>query len=266
MALVLRSLSQSAKALIAVGLVLTALQVVLVLEASAQQEAQSFSRLAEMLPAFLRRTLGDLTLIAVSFQGAVSAGYFHPVIVLLVSFVGIYFGSEPAHDVEAGAVDLVLARPVRRHWLITRSLVLIVLTTCGAPAVMAMAMRLTLPLFAPADAPWPALAQVLKMSLNLAAVATAMGTISLAIASQAKRRGTPIAAAGVLTVFCYLVTFLEPTWTPAQAIGWLSPFHYFRPLNILAARAEPWRDLLVLGSIGALLAAVAYWQFSRRDL
>jgi ABC-2 type transport system permease protein len=265
-ALVLRSLSQSLKPLIAVGLVLIALQVVLVVTASAQQQAQAFNRIAEMLPAFMRRTLGDLTLVAVSFQGAVSGGYLHPVIVLLVSFLGIYFGSEPAHDVEAGAVDLVLARPLRRHWLITRSIALIALTTGGAPALMAIAMRLALPVFAPADAPWPAIGQVVKLSLNLAAVAMAMGTISLAIASQAKRRGTAIAAAGVIAVFFYLVMFLEPTWPPAQTIGWLSPFHYFRPLNILAGRGEPWRDLLVLFSIISLLSATAYWQFSRRDL
>jgi ABC-2 type transport system permease protein len=265
-ALVLRSLSQSLKPLIAVGLVLMLLQVVLVLEASAQQQAHSFSRLAEMLPDFIRRTLGEMTLVAVSFQGAVCAGYFHPVVVLLVSFVSIYFGSEPAHDVEAGAVDLILARPLRRHWLVTRSLVLVVLSACAAPTMMALTMRVALQMLAPADAPWPAATQVLKMSVNLAAVASVMGAISLAIAARARRRGTPIAAAGVLTVLFYLVMFLEPTWRPAQTIGWLSPYHYFTPLNILAARGNPWRDVLVLVSAAAVLAAIAWQQFSQRDV
>jgi ABC-2 type transport system permease protein len=265
-ALVLRSLSRSRGPALAVCLILATLQVVLVLEASAQQQAQSFSRLAEMLPAFLRRTLGDLTLIAVSFQGAVCAGYFHPVIVLLVSFVGIFFGSEPAADVDTGTVDLVLARPLPRHWLITRSLALIVLGTGGAPLVMAMTMWAALLLLAPADAPWPVAASVLKMALNLTAVATTIGMTSLAVASFARRRGTPIAAAGTIMLAVYLVNFLEPTWAPAQAIGWLSPFHYFHPLTILAGRSTPWRDLLILSSASAALAAVAYWQFNRRDL
>jgi ABC-2 type transport system permease protein len=266
LALIARSLSRSFRPLLAVGVVLAALQLVLVLNASSQQQAQSFGRLAEMLPAFLQRALGDLTLVMVSFQGAVSAGYFHPVIVLLVSFLGIYFGSEPAYDVEAGFVDLLLARPLRRHWLITRSLALILSSTCAAPAIMAITMWVALRAFAPPDAPWPPTANVAKMAMNLAAVAAVSGAFSLLVASRARRRATAIAAAGVTAVFFYLVTFLEPTWTPAQAIGWLSPFHYFHPLNILAARVEPWHDLLVLGVAGALLTAAAYWQFARRDV
>ncbi len=266
LALTARSLSRSLWPLLAVGAVMIALQLVLVLQASAQQQAQSFGRIAEMLPAFLRRSLGDLTLVLVSFPGAVSAGFFHPVIVLLVSFLGIYFGSEPAHDVETGYVDLLLARPLRRHWLITRSLALILISTCAAPALMLATMRLALHLFAPAGAPWPAVATVVKMTMNLAAIAACVGTLSLLIASRARRRGTAIAVGGVAAVCCYLVTFLEPTWAPAQMVGWLSPFHFYRPLNILAARVEPWRDLLVLGIVGAVLTAAAYWQFNRRDL
>jgi len=266
LALTAHSLNRSLRPLLAVGVVMIALQLVLVLQASVQQQAQSFGRIAEMLPAFLRRSLGDLTLVLVSFPGAVTAGYFHPVVVLLVCFLGIYFGSEPAYDVEAGYVDLFLARPLRRHWLITRSLALILIGTCAAPAMMAATMRVALHLFAPADAPWPTVATVLKMTMNLAIVAASVGTISLLVASRARRRGTAIAVAGVAAVFCYLVTFLEPTWAPAQAIGWLSPFHYYRPLTTLAARAEPWRDMFVLGTVGVLLTAAAYWQFNRRDL
>jgi len=265
-ALIGRSLSRSLWPLVAVVLVIAALQVVLVLQASAQQEAQTFGRLAEMMPAFLRRTLGDLTLVVMSFQGAVSAGYFHPVIVLLITYLGIYFGSEPAHDVEAGFVDLVLSRPLGRHWLITRSLALVIIGTFGAPAAMAVMMWVALRLFAPADAAGPAAATVIKMAVNLGAVATLMGTISLLVASRARRRGTAISVAGVTVVFFYLITFLEPTWAPAQTVGWVSPFHYYHPVNILAGRTAPWRDLLVLGATGTTITLVAYWQFNRRDL
>lgn len=266
LALVARSAGRSWRPLVAVCVVLMALQVALVLNASAQLEAHTFSRLAEMVPAFLRRTLGDLTLVMLSFQGIVTVGFFHPVFVLLVSMLGIYFGSEPAYDVESGFVDLLLARPLRRHWLITRSLVLILMGACVPPAAMALTMPAALSVMAPADAPWPAAVGVLKMGMNLAAVSTVNGALSLAVASRARRRGTAISVAGLAAVFWYVVTFIEPTWRPIAVIGWLSPFHYFQPLNVLAGRVEPWRDLLVLGSFGLTLAVIAYWQFARRDL
>jgi ABC-2 type transport system permease protein len=266
LALIARSASRSWRPLVAVCFVLMLLQVALVLNASAQMEQQTFSRLAEMVPAFLRRTLGDLTVVMLSFQGIVTVGFFHPVFVLLVSLLGIYFGSEPAYNVESGFVDLLLARPLRRHWLITRSLMLILIGTCVPPLVMALTMPVALYAIAPADAPWPAAVGVLKLGMNLAAVSTVNGALSLLVASRARRRGTAMSVAGIAAVFWYVVTFLEPTWRPMQAIGWLSPFHYFHPLNVLAGREEPWRDLLVLGSLTATLAVIAYWQFARRDL
>ena len=266
MAVIARSLSRSWKPLLAVCLILMALQIVLVLNASAQWQAQTFSRMAEMVPAFLRRALGDLTLVMLSFQGVVCIGFFHPVFVLLVSLLGVYFGSEPAHDVETGYVDLLLARPLRRQWLVTRSLALVLASASVPPAVMALTMAAALALFAPAGAPWPPAIAVMKMAVSLTAVASAIGTLSLLVASRARRRGTAIAVGGITAMACYPLTLLEPTWRPLRAIGWLSPFHYFHPLEVLAGRQEPWTDLLVLGLAAAVLTALAYRQFARRDL
>lgn len=266
LALVTRSASRSWRPLLAVCVILSVLEVVLVLNASAQFEAQTFSRMADLMPAFLRRTLGDLTLVMLSFQGIVTVGFFHPVFVLLVSLLGIFFGSEPAYDVEEGFVDLLLARPLRRHWLITRSLALILIGACAPPLAMSLTMPTALWFLAPASAPWPAASVVAKMALNVTAVASLFGALSLLIASAARRRGAAIAVAGIVAVSCYLVMFLEPTWAPARRIGWLLPFHYFQPMNVLAGRGELWRDLSVLGLASLTLVAAAYWQFSRRDL
>jgi hypothetical protein len=266
LALTTRSLSRSWKPLLAVCGVLMLLQTVLVLDASAQFEAQNFSRLADLVPDFLRRTLGDLTLVMLSFQGIVCVGFFHPMFVLLVTMLGIYFGSELAYDVESGNVDLYLARPLHRRWLVTRSLALILIGTSAPPAAMTLVMPIALRLFAPANAPWPAAINVVQMAISLAAVASVGGAFSLLIASYARRRGTAIAVAGIVAVFDYLVTFLEPTWPPARSIGWISPFRYFHPLAVLSGRADLSHDLLILGTVSVVLAGLAYWQFARRDV
>ena len=82
--------------------------------------------MAELIPAFLQRGLGGHAMLLASFNGTVTFGYFHPVIAIMVSVLAIYMASEPAHDVESGLVDLVLARSIPRHRLMTRSLLLVI--------------------------------------------------------------------------------------------------------------------------------------------
>jgi beta-exotoxin I transport system permease protein len=265
-ALVTRSLVRARLFIIAACLLLAAFQVVLVVQGGSQFESEAFGRMSELMPAFIRRSLGDLTIAIFSFQGVVTAGYFHPVIVLLVAHLTIYLGTEPAHDVEAGLVDLLLARPVPRHALITRSLLLIAIGAIVAPFTLAFTMWIALHLFAPAGAPWPTARLVFEMTVNLTLVSICFGALALVIASRARRRGIAIASASVLTVLMYLIVFLESTWAPARAIAWISPFHYFHPIGLLAGRVELWRHLVVLASASAGLAAIAYVTFNRRDL
>ena len=56
-----------------------------------------------------------------SFGGTVALGFFHPVVMLSLSCAAIYMASEPAGEVDEGLVDLVVARPVPRHLMVTRS-------------------------------------------------------------------------------------------------------------------------------------------------
>src|SRR5262245_53469723 len=94
---------------------LTGFQIVIVGQASALEQAQGFSRMAEFVPAFLQRGLGNRSLLLVTFKGTIALGYFHPVVAVLLSVLAIYFVTEPAHEVESGLVDVTLARPVPRH-------------------------------------------------------------------------------------------------------------------------------------------------------
>jgi beta-exotoxin I transport system permease protein len=265
-ALVGRSLARARALLIAACVLLAVFQIALVIQAGSQYESNVFDRMSDLMPAFLRRTLGDLTFAILSFEGVVSAGYFHPVIVLLIAHLAVYVATEPAHDVEAGLVDLILARPVPRHALITRSLVVVGIAASVVPAAMALTMWSALRAFSPEGAPWPSARSVMRLSISLASVSACFGAIALAIATSARRRGTAVATASILMLLAYLVMFLEPTWAPARAVGWLSPFHYFRPILIVAGRADVWRDLIVLGGVSAVAVATAYWTFARRDM
>src|SRR4029434_3554525 len=99
---------------------LAAFEVALVATAVSFDESKGFDHLAGLIPSFLQHSFGPAL---ASFAGMTSLGFFEPLIVMLVVQFAIFLATEPAGDVETGIVDLVLARPVPRHWLVTRSLI-----------------------------------------------------------------------------------------------------------------------------------------------
>ena len=84
-----RSLVQARYVLLASLFLLAAFQMILVGQASALEEAHSFGRMAEFVPAFLQRGLGSQSMLLVSFKGTVALGYFHPVVAILVSVLAL---------------------------------------------------------------------------------------------------------------------------------------------------------------------------------
>jgi hypothetical protein len=261
-----RSGAQARYVLLGCWAVLCVMQLVVVGQASAIEEQQSFSRVTELVPAFLQRGLGSKAMLLATFKGTVAIGYFHPVVVVLVSILAVYLTTEPAHEVESRLVDLELARSLPRHIMITRSLV----AATGAVTIAALAMAggtwLGLRAFAsPAfDAPPPGV--VSSLLLHLAAVALCFGALGVLIAAGARRWSTAFVTTALAVVVLYLVDFLSIGWPSMRAIAWISPFHYYPALSILHGDAPEWRNLAILLTSAVLLAAVGYWRFERRDL
>ncbi len=133
-----RSVVQARYVLLGSLCLLCGFQIVIVGQAAEIERANSFSRIAELMPGFLQRGLGNQAMLLATFKGTVAFGFFHPVVAILTSVVAIYLTTEPAHEVEAGLVDLTLARPVPRHAIVTRSLVLAVVTVLAATMLMAL--------------------------------------------------------------------------------------------------------------------------------
>jgi ABC-type transport system involved in multi-copper enzyme maturation permease subunit len=265
-ALVWRSAAQARFIVIGCVFVLAGLQLILVGQASALEERSSFNRMAEFVPAFLQRGLGSQAMLLATFRGTVAFGYFHPVVAVLISVLAIYIVTEPAREVESGLVDVTLARPVPRHFLITRSLLLAAAVLTTAAILMASATQAGLGLFASPSFDAPSLAAIGRLLLHLVAVASCFAGIGLALASGARRWSTAFTTAVLVTVVLYLVDFVAIGWRPLRSIAWLSPFHYYPALAILTGDAPAWRNIVVLMSATAGFCAVGYWRFSRRDL
>jgi ABC-type transport system involved in multi-copper enzyme maturation permease subunit len=264
--LVRRTMVQARYVLVGSWCLLWGLQLVIVGQASAIEEQHSFSRMTELMPAFLQRGLGAKAMILATFKGTVAFGYFHPVVGLLMSVLAIYLTTEPAHEVEAGLVDLELARSVPRHVIVTRSLLAAAIAVCTAGMLMAFGTWVGLRVFASPtfDAPSPGV--IMRLLLHLTSVAALFGALGLAIAAGSRRWSTAFFTAVLATVVLYLVDFLSIGWPLMRWISWISPFRYYPALSIIAGDAPAWSNLATLLSSTAVFAAIGYRRFERRDL
>lgn len=265
-ALLRRSVVQTWYLLVAASLVLGGFQLLTVAAATALTETSSFALIAQYVPSFLQRGIGSDALLIASFKGTVAFGYFHPVIVIMLTVLASYYAAEPAFDVESGLVDVVLARPVPRHRLLTRSVVL----ALGAPVTVVSAMALGtwtgLSWFAPAGAERPTAAALLRLMVTLVAVAWCLGALALAVASRSRRWSAAFGAAVLGSVLLYLVDFLAIGWPMWRRVSWLSPFHYYPALTLLSGAEPVLPNVAVLLGAATVCISLAYWEFSRRDL
>lgn len=265
-ALLIRSLAQARYLLIGSYVLLCGFQIVVIGQAQEIQRTRAFGPMADLLPAFLQRGLGSRVMLLATFKGLVAFGYFHPVVCLVVTFVAMYVATEPAHEIESGLVDLELARAVPRRHLITRSLLLAQLTIAGSVAVMGLGTWLGSRMFGASATDMPSLPMRVGLLVNLAATASCFSAFAVLVGALSRRWSTAFTTAALTVVVLYLLDFLAIGWRPVREISWISPFHYYPALSILAGDAPLLRDVGVLLVTAAVCAAGAYSAFRRRDL
>jgi ABC-2 type transport system permease protein len=261
-----RSIVRMRGILLGASCLVAGFQAALVLQAASYEQAQTFDTLGRLMPAFMQRWMGDSMMSLASFRGVVAFGYFHPTIVLVHSMVAAFIASELAADVEAGHVDLLLARPVPRRWLVTRSALLALVIPAVLAALMMAATFSASALFAPAGADRPSITTILALAIHVVAVATCFGALSLALASFVRRRSAAFGPAAMVAVGLYFTNVLAASWRPAQWVDVISPFHYFQGARLAAGVVSPTDGLIVLVAMAAMLVALACWRFSVRDL
>ena len=261
-----RSVTRVRGIFLGVAALLSAFQVALVLQAASFDEQQMFETLGRMTPGFIQRWLGENITALASFGGIVAFGYFHPVVVLITALLAAFVASEPAADIEDGHVDLLLSRPIARHWLLTRSAVLSLASPVMLAAMMLTSTWTAVALFSPASARGPSAVTLLMLAVHLVAVAWWFGALSLALAGMARRRVAAFVPAAIAAAALYFVNVLAASWRPARAAAVLSPFSYYQGTEIVAGLSNPTRDLFLLGSSAIIMVGLSYWRFRVRDL
>ena len=114
--------------LCATGLLLAAVQVLRVRIAASVHNAGQFDLVAALLPSSVRAILGPSLSSIMTFNGIVCGVYFDTGYIIALLALVIALATLPASEIETGFADLILARPLPRHWLITRTIALVLLS------------------------------------------------------------------------------------------------------------------------------------------
>jgi ABC-2 type transport system permease protein len=264
--LVGRSFARIAWLVVGVACVLSAFAAGLVLIASSYQRTGSFEALALLAPSFLQGSLGPRGGGLASFQAMVALAYFHPLVTMAVAVFAAHVAAEPASDAETGLVDLILTRPIRRHWIVTRTWVTVIASTTLVVGTMRVATMAALATLAPDTAPMPLAGTLNVLSMHLLMVSWCIGAVTLAVAAVAQRRATATTTVAGGALALYLLDLIAPFWPLAGLVAWVSPFHYFHGSAILAGLNASGTTLGVLAASTVIALLLAYRNFSRRDL
>ncbi len=259
------SLRRARALLLATGLLLAAFQVLLVLIARSIDRAGEFDQIAALLPPFARAILGPSVASVLSFRGIVCIGYFDLAIVIALLALAIAMATTSASEVESGFADLMLARPLPRHWLITRAIALVLISTLMMLAFMVAGTWAGLAAHAPDDVQWPSPALIGSLALNLGLLMLCWSGIAMALGSVC-RRSSASATTALLALATLLLDYVGRLWPPLERFAWLSPFRYFTPFDLVMGDPLPADNLLVLGAVALSGFVLAYFLFSQRDI
>lgn len=265
LALVGRSLSRARFLLLGLATLLGGFQLMIVVIAAEIQRTGTFNVLAALLPQFVQSLVGGL--VFGSFAGLATLGFVHPIVVLVLVEAAIFLASEPAWEVEAGIVDLTMARPVPRGVLVTRTVLVAFGATAALLALMVGAMRLSLHGLAPAGVLWPPLRTQALLALNLMAVAWWFAALSLLVASFVRRRSIAIGGTGLVAVTLYLFHLVAEMSASLHRYRPFTPFHYFNSLLLVRGSSQEWpTDVALLLGTAAVLCLAAWRAYATRDL
>jgi len=260
------SLKRFRTTVLTMGLLLSGFQMILIAVARSIQTSGGFEQLSALLPPFARELLGPSLTSFMSFAGIVCVGYFHLAVMSSLIALAVTIATIPTSEIETGFIDLILARPLARHWIVTRTIAALLLSTLVMLALMMGGTWTGLQVLAPKDVPWPSWKLVFSLAANLGLLMLAWGGVGLAIGSASQRRGVAGAIGGLLALAAFLLDYVGRLWKPAESVAWVSPFRYYSPFEMVMGNPLPAKHLLVLGCIAAAGFGTAYAVFARRDI
>jgi ABC-2 type transport system permease protein len=259
------SLKRVGPLLCAAGFLLAVVQAFRVLLAAALHNAAQFDQITALLPPFVRQLVGPSLVSIMTFNGIVCGVYFDTGYIIALLALAIALATLPASEIETGFADLVLARPLPRHWLITRTIALVLFSILLMLLTIMVGTWVGLAAFAPPDVPWPSARQTAALALSLGALVTCWSGVASALGA-ACRRSVAGATTSLLAFAALILDWAHRLWPPLGSVAWLSPFSYFQPYELVAGEPLRFENLLILWAIAMTGYILAYLVILERDI
>lgn len=251
---------------LAVAVLLGLFQLLFTFAAESLQELNTFPQFMALIPEFLRQLLGPSLLTLMSFRGIACLGYFHVAVLAVLVGLMIAVATEPLSEAENRFLDLILSHPLARHWVITRTIMLLAAGIVLLLGAMMLGTGVGLYWLVSNDLARATFHVIPQLTLSLGVLLLCWGGIALALAAIARRRSVASATTALLAMACYMTDLIAQVWKPLKSVAPYSPFHYYKTLNLITGSADVAGDTLILACVAATAFALAYFIFQHRDL
>ncbi|GAA2806397.1 ABC transporter permease [Kribbella solani] len=196
--------------------------------------------------------------------GWLSLGMTHPVVLaLLTSSALLVAAGSVATEIERGTIDLVLTRPVGRvRFLAAKAAASIVAVTAAEAGGLAAVLVARQTITGVSSLPMAAVLRAFAGSWLLFA---GVAMVGLLVSAASSLRGRAIGITVGIVVGWFFLNFIALLIDGISGLRFASPFHYFRPVDLLGGTAAG-GDLVVLAAIPVVAGVAAVVRFTRRDL
>ncbi|HYU84482.1 MAG TPA: ABC transporter permease subunit [Kribbellaceae bacterium] len=197
-------------------------------------------------------------------DGWLSAAMTHPVILsLLTSSALLVAAGSVATEVERGTIDLVLVRPVGRvRFLLAKALASILAVTAAEAGGLAGVLIARQTIGGVRDL---SIGPVLRAFTGSWLLFVGIAMVGMLVSARSSLRGRAIGITVGIVVAWFFMNFIALLIDGIGGLRFASPFHYFRPIDLLAGNASG-GDWLILGAVPVVALFWAAVWFTRRDL
>lgn len=196
-------------------------------------------------------------------SGWLVIGMMHPVVLALQTAGALMVAAGAvATELERGTLELVLSRPLPRSAFLTAkmtaSLATVTVVHAGGLGGVLVA-RVSV-----SGVDKIALGDVLAAFFGSWTLFAAFAMVGVFLSAGSSLRGRAIGAAVGVVVASFFANFIALLFDEVRELRFVTPFHYFRPAEIVEGRALG--DLAVPAGLVVAFGVLAVWRFARRDL